>query len=67
MYAVFSKEKTQLAPGIVVRMPGTWQDYHLLRENRSDSSIPRINSLLSLSSGLKIFGKIESSLDDLSY
>ncbi|NES20702.1 MAG: Uma2 family endonuclease [Symploca sp. SIO3E6] len=42
MYAVISKEKTQLAPGTVVRMPGTWQDYHSLRESRSDRSIPRI-------------------------
>ncbi|NEP56949.1 MAG: hypothetical protein F6K31_07965 [Symploca sp. SIO2G7] len=42
MYAVISPEKTQLAPGTVVGMPGTWRDYRLFRESRSDRSIPGI-------------------------
>jgi len=42
MYAIISTEKTQLAPGTVLRMPGSWQDYHSLRESRSNRSIPRI-------------------------
>lgn len=42
MYALISREKTQLPPGTVVRMPGTWQDYWALRHSRGDGSIPRI-------------------------
>jgi Uma2 family endonuclease len=42
MYALISREKTQLPPGTVVRMPGTWQDYCALRDSRGGSSIPRI-------------------------
>ncbi len=42
MYALISRDKTQLPPGTVVRMPGTWQDYCALRDSRGDSSIPRI-------------------------
>lgn len=42
MYAVISRDKIQLPPGTVVRMPGTWQDYCALRDSRGDSSIPRI-------------------------
>lgn len=42
MYALISREKTHLPPGTVVRMPGTWEDYHLLCESRGDSAIPRI-------------------------
>lgn len=42
MYAVISRDKTQLPPGAVVRMLGTWQDYCILRDSRGDSSIPRI-------------------------
>ncbi|MEB3336603.1 MAG: Uma2 family endonuclease [Leptolyngbyaceae bacterium] len=42
MYALVSREKTQLPPGTVVRMPGTWQDYCALRESRGDRSIPRL-------------------------
>jgi Uma2 family endonuclease len=42
MYAVISRDKIQLPPGTVVRMPGTWQDYCALRDSRGDGSIPRI-------------------------
>ncbi|MBW4622839.1 MAG: Uma2 family endonuclease [Cyanosarcina radialis HA8281-LM2] len=42
MYAVISREKIQLPPGTVVRMPGSWQDYCALRDSRGDGSIPRI-------------------------
>lgn len=42
MYAVISRSHTQLPPGTVVRMPGTWQDYCALRDSRGDRSIPRI-------------------------
>jgi Uma2 family endonuclease len=42
MYALISRDKIQLPPGTVVRMPGTWQDYCALRDSRGDGSIPRI-------------------------
>jgi Uma2 family endonuclease len=42
MYAVISRDKTQLPAGTVVRMPGTWQDYCTLRDSRGNGSIPRI-------------------------
>lgn len=42
MYAVISQNEIQLPPGTVVRMPGTWQDYCVLRDSRGDGSIPRI-------------------------
>ncbi|MBD0334980.1 MAG: Uma2 family endonuclease [Cyanobacteria bacterium Co-bin13] len=42
MYGVISRDKTQLPAGTVVRMPGTWQDYCLLRDSRGDGSVPRI-------------------------
>lgn len=42
MYAVISRNRIQLPPGTVVRMPGSWQDYCVLRDSRGDGSIPRI-------------------------
>jgi Uma2 family endonuclease len=42
MYTLVSREKTELSPGTVVRMPGTWQDYCVLRNSRGDGAIPRI-------------------------
>ena len=42
MYALISREKIQLTPGTVVRMPGSWADYCTLCGSRGDSSIPRI-------------------------
>jgi Uma2 family endonuclease len=42
MYALISRDKIQLPPGTVVRMPGTWQDYQVLCRSRRDGSIPRI-------------------------
>ena len=42
MYAVISPTQTQIPPGTVVRIPGTWQDYKMLCKSRGDRSIPRI-------------------------
>jgi Uma2 family endonuclease len=42
MYAVVSKDSIRLPPGTVVRIPGSWQDYCMLRDSRGDGSIPRI-------------------------
>jgi Uma2 family endonuclease len=42
MYAVISRDRVQLPPGSVVRIPGSWQDYCILRDSRGDGSIPRI-------------------------
>jgi Uma2 family endonuclease len=42
MYAVISREKVQLPPGTVVRMPGSWQDYQAICASRGDGSIPRV-------------------------
>lgn len=42
MYAVISPTQTQIPPGTVIRIPGTWQDYKTLCDSRGDSSIPRI-------------------------
>jgi len=42
MYALISREKIQLLPGMVVRMLGDWQDYRALCESRGDASNPRI-------------------------
>ncbi|GBF80090.1 Uma2 family endonuclease [Aphanothece sacrum] len=42
MFALVSPEKIQLPIGAVVRLPGTWQDYQMLRKKRGDGSIPRI-------------------------
>ncbi len=42
MFALVSPEQIQLPPGAVVRLPGTWQDYQILSQQRGDNSIPRI-------------------------
>ncbi len=42
MYALISPEKTQLPPGTVVRMVGSWQEYCSLRDSRGAGSLPRI-------------------------
>jgi Uma2 family endonuclease len=42
MYAVISRDRVQLPPGTVMRIPGSWKDYCLLRDDRGDSSIPKI-------------------------
>jgi Uma2 family endonuclease len=42
MYTLISREKIELTPGTVIRMPGSWQDYRTLCDSRGDSSIPRI-------------------------
>ena len=60
MYALISREKIQLLPGTVVRIPGSWQTYRTLCEGRSDGSIPRIkyrNGEILLMSPLPIHGR----------
>ncbi len=42
MYALISRDATQLPPGTVVRMPGTWQDYQDLCTSRGDAAVPRL-------------------------
>jgi Uma2 family endonuclease len=42
MYAVISRDRLQLPPGAVMRIPGSWQDYCCLRESRGESPIPKI-------------------------
>ncbi len=42
MYTLVSPEKIQLPAGAVVRLPGTWQDYQTLCQQRGDGSIPRM-------------------------
>ncbi|MEN9230812.1 MAG: Uma2 family endonuclease [Thermostichus sp. DG02_5_bins_236] len=42
IHALISPDKTQLPPGTVVRIPGTWHDYCALRDSRGDGSIPRM-------------------------
>jgi Uma2 family endonuclease len=42
VYTVISKEKMQLSPGTVVRMPASWQDYQQLSQQRGDSGLPRL-------------------------
>ena len=56
MYALISREKTQLPPGTVVRMPGTGQDYCNLRDSRGDGSIPRIKYQFYKRGTLHIYG-----------
>ena len=42
MFALISPEKMHLPAGAVVRLPATWQDYQILRQQRGDASIPRL-------------------------
>jgi len=68
MYAVISRSHTQLPPGTVVRMPGTWQDYCNLRDSRGDRSIPRIkyrNGEILLMSPLPRHGREANILADI--
>lgn len=68
MYAVISPQNTQLPPGTVVRMPGTWQDYCKLRDSRGDGSIPRIkyrNGEILLMSPLPRHGREANILADI--
>jgi Uma2 family endonuclease len=68
MYALISRDKTELPPGTVIRMPGTWRDYCTLRDNRGDSSIPRIkfrNGEILLMSPLPRHGREANILADL--
>ncbi len=68
MYALVSRDKTELSPGTVIRMPGTWLDYCALRDSRGDSSIPRIkfrNGEILLMSPLPRHGREANILADL--
>jgi Uma2 family endonuclease len=68
MYAVISREKIHLPPGSVMRMPGTWQDYCILRDSRGDGSIPRIkyrNGEILLMSPLPRHGREANILADI--
>jgi Uma2 family endonuclease len=68
MYALISREKTQLPPGTLVRMPGTWQDYRALCDSRGDGSIPRIkyrNREILLMSPLPKHGREANILADI--
>jgi Uma2 family endonuclease len=42
VYTFISKEKMQLSPGTVVRIPASWQDYQQLSQQRGDSGLPRL-------------------------
>jgi Uma2 family endonuclease len=42
MYAVISKDRIEMPPGAVMRIPGSWADYCQLRDSRGDGSIPRL-------------------------
>lgn len=42
MFALVSRDRIELPPGTVMRIPGTWQDYLTLSEQRGDGSIPRM-------------------------
>jgi Uma2 family endonuclease len=68
MYALVSRDKTELTPGTVIRIPGTWSDYCSLRESRGDSSVPRIkfrNGEILLMSPLPRHGREANILADL--
>jgi Uma2 family endonuclease len=68
MYALVSRDKTELTPGTVIRMLGTWRDYCTLRDSRGDSSTPRIkfrNGEILLMSPLPRHGREANILADL--
>lgn len=68
MYAVVSPEKIQLRPGTVMRMPGNWEDYQRLAQQRGDSSIPRIkyrNGEILLMAPLPVHGRDANILGDI--
>lgn len=68
MYALISRDKIQLPPGTVVRMPGSWQDYRALCDSRGDGAIPRIkyrNGEILLMSPLLQHGRAAHILADI--
>lgn len=68
MYAVISEAKTQLPPGTVVHMPGTWQDYQALCQSRGEDAVPRLRyraGELSLMSPLPQHGREANILADI--
>ncbi|MGG6265950.1 Uma2 family endonuclease [Leptolyngbya sp. AN03gr2] len=42
MFALVSRDRIELPPGSFLKLPGTWQDYITLSEQRGDGSIPRM-------------------------
>ncbi|MBE9009167.1 Uma2 family endonuclease [Pseudanabaenaceae cyanobacterium LEGE 13415] len=42
MFALVSRDRIELPPGLFLKLPGTWQDYIILSEQRGDGSIPRM-------------------------
>ncbi|WP_017327734.1 Uma2 family endonuclease [Synechococcus sp. PCC 7336] len=42
MFAVVTPDRLQLPPGAVVRLPGTWDDYQQLTQQRGDRALPRL-------------------------
>jgi Uma2 family endonuclease len=68
MYAVISAEKVHLPPGSVMRMPGNWQDYCVIRGSRGDSAMPHIkfrNHEILLMSPLPRHGREANILADI--
>jgi Uma2 family endonuclease len=68
MFALVSRDRIELPPGTVMRIPGTWQDYLTLSEQRGDGSIPRIkyrDGEILLMSPLPIHGQGANLLGDI--
>jgi Uma2 family endonuclease len=68
MYALISREKIQLLPGTVVRMPGSWQTYRTLCDGRGAGSLPRIkyrDGEILLMSPLPVHGRNANILADI--
>lgn len=45
MYAVITPDQLHLPPGAVVRLLGSWQDYQQIRQQRGNTSIPRLKTI----------------------
>ena len=68
MYAVVSADRISIPPGSVLRIPGSWQDFCQLRDNRSDGSIPRLryrHGKISLMSPLPRHGREANIIADI--
>ncbi|MEB3149919.1 MAG: hypothetical protein VKL60_12950 [Sphaerospermopsis sp.] len=62
MFALISPEKTQIPAGAVVRIPGTWEEYQTLCQQRGDLTIPRLkyrNGEVIIMSPLPSYTRIE--------
>ena len=68
MYAVISKQQTQLPPGTMVRIPGSWDDYQTVCASRGDRSLPRIkyrNGEIWLMNPMPLHGRDANILADI--